>query len=141
MSKMLKLAGIIGIMILSLVIVTACGSSAPTATPTPAPAPGGGLTLDVTPVMDGKAEQDTSVTATTAPGASCTIKVTNPVTGTVSSYPTDKTKTADASGKVVWTWKIPRQVAKGEGKVEVTATKDGQTATKTVVFKVIESQY
>lgn len=97
--------------------------------------------MDVTPVLDGQAPGPTKVTATTAPGATCTIKVTNPKTGTVSAYPTEKTKVADANGKVVWEWNIPRHVAKGDGTIEVTATKDGQTVTKTVVYRITVSEY
>jgi hypothetical protein len=67
--------------------------------------------------------------------------VTNPKTGTKSSYPTDKEKVADASGKAVWTWTIHRQVAKGDGTITVTAEKDGKTVTKEAVFRVIRSEY
>ncbi|GEM_PF-2965798 len=160
MSRMIRVATIIGIMILSFVLASACGgAAAPTASPSPAPKPaasptpapaaspapaapsGGAFPLDVTPVLDGQANAPTQVTVTTVPGAVCTIKVTNPKTGTVSAYPTEKTKTADASGKVVWEWKIPRQVAKGDGTIEVTATKDGQTVTKTVVYRITVSDY
>jgi hypothetical protein len=160
MSRMVRLVTIIGIMVLSLVLAMACGGApapapspspapkpaasptpAPAAAPSPAPAGGGAFPLDVTPVLDGHAQGPTKVTVTTVPGAVCTIKVVNPKTGTVSAYPTEKTKTADASGKVVWEWTIPRQVAKGDGTIEVTATKDGQTVTKTVVYRITVSDY
>jgi len=156
MSRMATIATIIGIMVLSLVLATACGGGAaapaspapkpastpaPATSPAPAPAGGGALPLEVTPILDGHAQGIASTTVTTAPGAVCTIKVTNPKTGTVSSRPVEKTKTADASGKVVWEWDIPRQVAKGDGTLEVTAEKDGKTVTKTVVYRITVSDY
>ncbi len=140
------------IAVLSLVVILAasCASPAPapsaspspSAKPTSAPAPAPttkGLVLEITPIMDGAADADTKVTVKTSPGASCTIKVTNPVTGTVSSYPTDKTKTADASGTLVWSWHIPAHVTKGDGSIEVTATLGSETLSKTAVFRVITS--
>jgi len=133
--------------LLLLVPLAACSpttSSAPTTAPATQPsgaAPTGAFSLDVTPVTDGKADQPTKVTATTSPGAKCTIQVTNPKTGTKSSYPKDNIKTADASGKVVWEWTIHRQVAKGDGTILVTAELDGKTVTKEVLFRVIQSDY
>ncbi|MEW6142899.1 MAG: hypothetical protein AB1597_07070 [Chloroflexota bacterium] len=151
MSKMAKITIIIGIMVLSLVLATACGggapapasSPAPAASPAPAPSGGGGgaFPLEVTPILEGHAQGIVSTTVTTLPGAVCTIKVTNPKTGTVSSRPVEKTKTADANGKVVWEWDIPRQVAKGDGTLEVTAEKDGKKVTKTVVYRITVSDY
>jgi hypothetical protein len=136
--------GLAAVVVLALVmaVVAACPATPPTTPPsTSPPATGGGLKLEVTPVTDGKAAQPTSVTATTTPGATLTIEVTNPKTGNISSYPTEKTKTAGADGKVVWTWNIPKYVAKGTGEIKVTAKLGGDEIMKTVAYTIIESEY
>jgi hypothetical protein len=147
--KIAKVTIVLATLALLLTTLAACGSSVP-ATTTPSgssPPPSsssstpGAFPLEVTPVLEGVADQPCTVTATTTPGAKCTIVVTNPKTGTKSSYPTDKEKVADASGKAVWTWTIHRQVAKGDGTITVTAEKDGKTVTKEAVFRVIRSEY
>ncbi|MEW6142735.1 MAG: hypothetical protein AB1597_06190 [Chloroflexota bacterium] len=138
----------IAVLILLLIPLTACSSPAPAAPATlpttsapPAASKPGALTLDVTPVLDGVADKETTVTATTAPGAKVTIQVTNPKTGTKSSYPKDKERVADANGKVVWTWTIHRQVAKGDGTISVTAELGGEKVIKEVLFRVVQSDY
>ncbi|MEW6141672.1 MAG: hypothetical protein AB1597_00745 [Chloroflexota bacterium] len=49
------------------------------------------------------------------------IKVTL-ADGTVSKEPTDVTRSPDAEGKVLWSWKLTEPIVAGETKVLVSAT-------------------
>jgi uncharacterized delta-60 repeat protein len=76
----------------------------------------GGPAIELTSVTDPlKPDGDIEVVITTTPGASCTIKVKLPVTGTISTKPIDKTVIADADGKATWTWYLHRHVSAGKG--------------------------
>jgi hypothetical protein len=76
-----------------------------------------------------------TVSAQTAPGASCSITV-NYASGPSGASGLEA-KTASASGAVSWTWKVGANTTPGNYTIVVKATKGGATTTKTVSFTVI----
>ena len=72
----------------------------------------------------------------TTPGASCTIKVQLPVTGTISTSPAEKKVIADADGKAVWNWHLHRHVSLGEGIFTFTVEADGKVTIEEFTYKV-----
>lgn len=90
----------------------------PTATPAPSPTPvpSGVTFLSIT---GGPPGAMATASVQTAPGAACTIQFTRPL-GTISTAQGLTPKTADASGKVDWTWKIWELSETGTGSVTVT---------------------
>jgi hypothetical protein len=75
-----------------------------------------------------------TLTAKTAPGASCSIKVYYKSGPSTAQGLT--TKTADSSGIVSWAWKVGTNTTPGSWRIVVTASKDGQTITKETYFTV-----
>ena len=76
--------------------------------------------------------QQAAVSATTAPGAQCSIKFTSALGGPIAA-PGLGSATADASGNVSWSWTVPDGLALGESKVEVSCGGTPASASVSVV--------
>lgn len=81
-----------------------------------------------------------TVTALTAPGASCTIDVLLP-SGRASTAAGLGPQTADADGRVSWTWLVAGNTTPGLGAITVTSTAAGQTAQDVVAWTVRPREY
>jgi hypothetical protein len=89
---------------------------------------GADIAFDVVTISDAHPGDDVTVTVKTAPGATVKIVFTMP-SGTVSSYPSDNTKTAGADGIITWTWNINSHIGAGEATYSFNITLNGQTKT------------
>ncbi len=97
----------------------------------------GGPPIALTSVTDPvHPDEDITVVITTTPGASCTIKVLLPVTGTISTSPVEKTVIADADGVATWSWHLHRHVSPGNGKFTFTVEVDGQVTIEEFTYRV-----
>jgi len=81
-------------------------------------------------------DSDITVAIKTVPGATCTIKVVLPKTGTVSNKPADRTREADSNGEVAWTWHLHRHTGAGDGTLTFTIEKDGNSLEQSFTFTV-----
>jgi hypothetical protein len=101
----------------------------PTAVPPPPPAAARPAEADVrfTSVVGGPPGGTASVAVQTAPNASCSIKYITP-RGTDSTAQGLIPKTADASGRVSWSWVIGTATQPGTGRVTVTCGGASATA-------------
>jgi 5-hydroxyisourate hydrolase-like protein (transthyretin family) len=94
-----------------------------------------GLALDILSVTAPvKAGESAILKAQTSPGAECKISVY--YTSNRSTAEGLITKKAEASGNVTWIWKVGTDMAAGSYRIEVTASLNGQTASKTTNFSV-----
>jgi len=96
----------------------------------------GGLFIEMVSITDSRPDTQIEITIKTLPGATCSLQPVNPGTGTRSSRPTDKVKTADDQGIATWTWEVHRHVAIGQGVLEFTVELDGQQIEKHYVWAV-----
>jgi uncharacterized protein len=125
------------------VVPTAVPQPAPETTPPPkpttattTPAVSGGPAVEFVSVTNpARIDSTIRVEVKTAPGAECTIIMTLSE-GTVSGFPKDPVKTADAAGNVAWEWVLFSHTPEGETTLEVTATLNGKSATATTHFTV-----
>lgn len=122
------------------IIPTEVPRTEPTETPAePKPedtpvATSGDLRIEIVSVTDPvKIDTPIKVVVKTNPGAQCKLVMTLSE-GTVSGFPKDPEKTADANGDVVWEWTLFTHTPEGITRIEVTATLDGESATATVYF-------
>jgi hypothetical protein len=109
----------------------------PTRTPTVTPAATPlAMFLEIVSVTDpvGRGSQAT-LEAKTVPGANCTITVYYE-SGPSQASGLDA-KTADAEGRVSWTWRVGANTTLGSYRIVVTAENDGGQATTTIYFTVV----
>jgi hypothetical protein len=81
-------------------------------------------------------DTDITVEIKTVPGATCTIMVTLPKTGTVSNKPADRIKEADSNGIITWTWFLHRHTSPGDGTFTFTIEKDGNVLEQSFPYTV-----
>lgn len=93
----------------------------------------GELTLDFIFVSSPvKAGDYATVTVKTVPGAQCTITVWYPSGPSTASGL--EPKTADASGRVTWSWRVGTRTTPGTHRIVVTATLLGKSVSKQTTF-------
>jgi phosphatidylserine/phosphatidylglycerophosphate/cardiolipin synthase-like enzyme len=97
---------------------------------------GSGLRVRVTttPAAVSRGQQLT-ITASTSPGASCTVRVTYPDGYVSRASSLQGSKTADSSGSVSWSWHVG-STASGTARVGVTCSLSGRTATGGTTFQI-----
>ena len=111
---------------------TTAAPTAPTATITPTST--GDVDVEFVSVTSPvKLESTITVVVKTEPNAACRLVMTLS-DGTVSGFPKDPEKIADADGNVSWEWQLFRHTPLGETKLEVTATVDGSTGAAVTSF-------
>jgi len=101
---------------------------------------GGGepLSIQITPLPPTGQGHNVTLTATTLPGAVCSIRVIYP-SGDSKAAGLDEEKTADADGKVTWTWKVGTRTTPGFHDVKVKARLNGETETDTKKLEVLDT--
>jgi hypothetical protein len=112
-------------------------ASAPTPAAAPTPPPAATLSVTITSLPASISHgSNATMTAATAPGASCSARVVY-ASGTVSTAAgLQTTPTADASGNVSWTWKVGTSTGPGTSTASVTCSLGGQTASASQTFQV-----
>jgi hypothetical protein len=109
---------------------------APTVAVTPTPAPTAvPLTISKVSTTESVAPGDTAkVVIATADGAECTIKVTYDSGPSKASGLADQT--ADAAGKVTWSWTVGRTTKAGTWPIDIACFKGERDGTLALTFKV-----
>ena len=116
--------------------LTATTKPAPTVNVTPTPAPTAvPLAISKVSVTESVAGGDAAkVVITTADAAECTIKVTYD-SGPSTASGLDG-QTADASGKVTWTWTVGRNTKAGTWPIDIACFKGERDGTLHLTFRV-----
>jgi hypothetical protein len=110
----------------------------PIAATTPAPTAPASLTVTLVDVPNpGYIGSSASVTASTSPGALCTIKVTLPSGHASTVKALGTSQTAGDGGGVSWTWTIASNTGPGTAKAAVTCALGGKSASAQKTFPMV----
>jgi len=99
--------------------------------------PEGRLFLAIAPVSATGQGSIATLTASTLPGAACSVTVyygSGPSTAAGLGN-----KLADATGSVSWSWKVGTRTAPGMHRIVVSASLNGHVETQTAYFEVIDT--
>ncbi|MBV9281751.1 MAG: hypothetical protein JOZ41_16860, partial [Chloroflexi bacterium] len=106
------------------------------APPTPTSAPSGKLRVRVTvSPPSARVGESMTVSASTAAGATCRVRVTYPDGYVSRARALSETKTAGAGGEVAWSWHVGSKV-RGTGRAAVSCELGGASATGSASFEI-----
>lgn len=95
------------------------------------------LYLEIEPVDATGQGGNATVTAQTAPGATCSVVVRYGTRASVAQGLTPRV--SDADGSVSWSWRVGTNTAPGNHEIVITATVGAESVTKSIWFEVIDT--